>query len=323
LKRIGLGICLAILLLAGTFVYVQVMGGTQVADNKTSAEQQQKRGSAQALGKMDPYAPTDGKVVKKQRIQVDSPYKNQTELYRIEYISEGVRVVGYLCKPKRINHKLPVIIFNRGGVVDSSQISEQTLQYFTKLSAHQYVVVASQYRGYGGSEGERDIGGKDVQDVLNLIPLAERLPYVDPEKKVMLGFSRGGMMTYIALKKGADVKAAAIVGGVSDLRRLYQDQEEFRQPLSHWVGDPLMDEKKFDNRSAVKWPEQIHVPVLMIHGLNDRTVLPEHSIRLAEEFEKLGHEHKLVLIPGGSHYLNNREQQRDQAIFEWFDHYLN
>ena len=52
------------------------------------------------------------------------------------------------------------------------------------------------------------------------------LPFVEPEKIVMLGYSRGGMMTYLAIKHGAKIKAAAVVSGVSDLEQAYNEREQ-------------------------------------------------------------------------------------------------
>lgn len=266
---------------------------------------------------------TNGKMVAKQKVRLDSPYAKQVDLYRIRYLSEGVQVVGYLSKPRKTEEKLPVIIFNRGGVVEASKIEGVMLEYLTRLSSQGYVVVASQYRGYDGGEGVPEIAGKDVRDVLNLILLADKLPYVDSEKKVMLGFSRGGMVTYLAIKAGARVQAAAVVGGVSDLPCFYeQSGDAFRRPLNQSVGDPLLEAKAYRERSAVKWPEKLKVPLLLIHGLNDRTVSPEQSRRLAEKLTDLGYEHRLVLVPKGSHYLFSHPMKRDREVFRWFERYL-
>ena len=46
------------------------------------------------------------------------------------------------------------------------------------------MVVASQYRGNAGGEGKEEFGGKDVNDVLNLLPLLESLPKADEKWKV-------------------------------------------------------------------------------------------------------------------------------------------
>jgi dipeptidyl aminopeptidase/acylaminoacyl peptidase len=60
----------------------------------------------------------------------------------------------------------------------------------------------------------------------SLLNVASELPYVDMEKKVMLGYSRGGLMTYLAIRKGINLRAAAVVSGVSDLVDTYDHREE-------------------------------------------------------------------------------------------------
>src|SRR4029453_3397699 len=45
----------------------------------------------------------------------------------------------------------------------------------------------SAYRGNDGGEGREEYGGVDVRDVLNLIPLARALGYIDMHNVFMLG----------------------------------------------------------------------------------------------------------------------------------------
>ncbi|WP_380704542.1 alpha/beta hydrolase family protein [Salinithrix halophila] len=321
MKRVGLGL-LVFFLLAGISAWVTLSEG----EGKTREAENMAKGAADELQRdkvVDPFRSTNGKILEKERLNLKSRYSDQVDVYRIVYLSEGVRVAGFLCKPKNHTEKLPAIIYNRGGIVDTAHVTARTLKYLAKLSANKYVVIASQYRGAPGSAGHLSMAGEDVKDVLNLFPLADRLPYVDQNKKVMLGFSRGGMMTYMALKEGVDVQAAATVGGVADLSLLYeQSGDVFRNPLSRLVGDPLLDSKEYQIRSAINWADELRVPLLILHGLDDHTVSPEHSKRLAERMVDLGYEHRLVLVPGGNHYLTNRAQVRDREILNWFDHYL-
>jgi hypothetical protein len=56
-----------------------------------------------------------------------------------------------------------------------------------------------------------------VRDVVHLIPLARTLGYIDMHNVFMLGWSRGGMMTYLTLKHHLPVNAVAVIGGLTDL----------------------------------------------------------------------------------------------------------
>ncbi len=321
MKRLWIGLVF-FMFLAALSAYVFIDHDSEADADKLGHPQVGETAAGESKPK-DPFQSTDGKIIDKRQISTDAAFRKKVELFQIRYMSEGVEVAGFLAKPRKVKQPLPVIIYNRGGIVDSSQIGEKTLKHIVKLSSRGYVVAASQYRGYGSSAGTRDIAGKDVQDVINLITLVESLPYAAGDQKVMLGFSRGGMMTYMAIREGADIRAAAVVGGVTDLTDLYKHSgDAFQNPLNRWVGDPLLDEEEYIKRSAVEWSEKLKVPLLLMHGLGDRTVSPEQSQRLAEQLTRLGYEHRLVLIPGGSHYLYSHPDRRDQEILNWFAQYL-
>lgn len=117
----------------------------------------------------------------------------RTECFRIEYSSDGLRVVGYLVRPRDLaSRRYPVIIFNRGGFLDRGKIESHHLVDFTRLSEEGFVVLASQYRGNDGGEGREEVGGADLDDVANLLATARLLPYADATNIFMYGVSRGG-----------------------------------------------------------------------------------------------------------------------------------
>lgn len=193
----------------------------------------------------------NGEIVDKKLIEVESKHKDRVECYRIKYLSDGLKVVGFIVKPKLENAKFPVLIYNRGGNREFSAIDEEILKYLSKLSSKNYVVLASQYRGNDGGQGREEFGGKDINDVLNLLLLAKRLPYADPDRIVMLGYSRGGMMTYLAIKEGAEIKAAAVVGGITDLIQLYDEREDMRDVLEELIGgDSKRKQIEYKNKFA-------------------------------------------------------------------------
>ena len=60
--------------------------------------------------------------------------------------------------------------------------------------------------------------GVDANDVLNLIPALKSFDLVDPERLYMPGIWRGGTMSYMALRRGIAVRAAAVIAGPSALK---------------------------------------------------------------------------------------------------------
>ncbi len=143
---------------------------------------------------------------------------------KITYISDGLRVKGYLAYPViNKNHMFPCIIWNRGGFRENGAIDKFTARgIFGQLASWGYVVFASQYRGNAGSEGHEYFGGDDVNDILNLIGLAEDIPFADYNKWGIEGWSRGGMMTLLTLLKKSNfntiVKCAVLSGAIYNLK---------------------------------------------------------------------------------------------------------
>ena len=200
-------------------------------------------------------------------------------------------MTGYLGLPTGPG-PYPVIIYNRGGSWDQGTLNGHELVPLVEVG---YLAVGSQYRGNGGSEGGETFGAGDVNDVLNLIPLVAQMPEVDTSRIGMLGYSRGGMVTYMALKEDTlrgthAIKAAVTVGGLADLFMWRDDRPEiaYAAYLALIGTRPETAPDLFKARSAVFWPELINAPLLLLHGEDDLEVDAEQSRALAEGLENAG-----------------------------------
>jgi hypothetical protein len=69
---------------------------------------------------------------------------------------------------------LPLILYNRGGMGELGTVRPNTQFGFWTFVQAGYAVIATQYRGDGGSEGREDSGGGDVCDMMHLLPRAAR-----------------------------------------------------------------------------------------------------------------------------------------------------
>lgn len=246
-----------------------------------------------------------------------------SEYYALTYWSNGLRVKGFLGRPTE-GTALPAIIFNRGGHGDFGELWGQQLIPFVEAG---FAAVGSQYRGACGSEGLDEFGGADVDDVVNLIPLLKRLPYVDREKIGMMGGSRGGMMTYLALKQETlngtqDIKAAATVSGLADVSRTLWESPGLMPVLVELIGKrPYEAPDAYTARSAVCWPDLISAPLLIQHGEADSQVPVEQSQQLAALLSAAGKTVKLITYPGDEHGLPAHYGGIPEAL-AWFQKYL-
>ena len=197
-----------------------------------------------------------------------------------------------------------------------------------RVASWGYNVVASQYRGNDGGEGREEFGGKDVNDVLNLIPLVEKLPNTNPNKIGMYGWSRGGMMTYLALMKTDKIKAAVVGGALSDLKMMDESRDGemgvhvFSELMPNYTEDK---DELIRQRSAVFNANKLckTTPILLLHGTADWRVVPEESLNMALAMQKARVPYSLVMFEGGDHGLNEFDDEVDIFTQAWFDKYLN
>jgi dipeptidyl aminopeptidase/acylaminoacyl peptidase len=267
--------------------------------------------------------------VKKLRPAFQPIFRNvldSVEIKAITYLSDGLKIKGYLAVPKK-GDKLPCVIYNRGGNPELAVLTDMQVALRLGLVASWgYVVVASQYRGAAGGEGKDEMGGKDVNDVLHLIPLLESLPQADATRIGMYGWSRGGMMTYLALTKTDRIAAAIVGAGQADAfntinRRPEIDKEVYAKLVPNYATDK---EAALAARSAVRWPEKLHkkTPILLLHGSADWRVDPTQALTMASKLYESKHPFRLVFFEGGEHRLIEHRQESDRLARDWLDRYV-
>ncbi|OGU54539.1 MAG: hypothetical protein A2V66_02680 [Ignavibacteria bacterium RBG_13_36_8] len=250
-----------------------------------------------------------------------------TVVEKITYLSDGLKIKGYLAYPKNITKKFPCIIWCRGGIGNKGNIDDFYARgIFGQIASWGYVVFASQYRGNAGGEGKDEFGGKDVNDVLNLIPLANEIPYAEKNIWGIEGWSRGGMMTYLTLTRNHNFKAAITIGGIADLKCNANESRFMRKLYELTMGqlDTNEFQKICESRSIVNFAHKLSqsTPILILHGTADTRVLPHDSLDLSHKLIKNKIPFRLVMLERGDHFLKSHRNEADRMRKEWFEKYL-
>ncbi len=253
-------------------------------------------------------------------------YLDSVEIEQITYLSDGLKVNGYLAFPKQ-GGTYPCVIYNRGGNKEFGALNEfKAVFILARVASWGYVVAGSQYRGNGGSEGKEEFGGSDVNDVLNLMPFFGNLDHADTTQMAVYGWSRGGMMTYLALTRTCRFKAAVVGGGVSDLWAFMKTrQDTIETVFNENIPDYATNTKAALNaRSVIQRVGEIckTTPILMLHGTADWRVVPEMALDLSKAFIKEKVPHRLVLFEGGNHGLREFSEEVDEMVKNWLDKFL-
>ena len=253
------------------------------------------------------------------------------DMYEITYMSDGLKIQAYAAMPEA-EGKYPVIVVNRGGnrdfnhltLFDRRNFNYPTAIAFPPMAQEGYIVIGCNYRGSGKSEGMEEYGGADVNDVLNLIEALDEIPEADTERIGMYGWSRGAMMTYLAMAKSDKIKAVVVGAGDSDLRILDRSDMEtgvYAELIpNYWENK----EEELKKRSAVLFADQFKkdVPILMLHGNSDWRVNVSHSLNLALQLDKFRVPYRLKIYEGGDHSLSTFREDRNRETMSWFERYL-
>lgn len=246
------------------------------------------------------------------------------EMERLKYQSNGLQVVAYLYKPKEPkDKKYPLIIFNRGGYIRGNIGSELT-PMFHRLAQEGFVVLAPLYRASDGAAGKDEVGGADMNDLTNTLPLVKSLEFIDPKNLFLYGESRGGMMTFQALRNNFPANAAATIGAFTDFESLVNSDPRLYQPLikAIWPDFETRKEEIVKTRSAAFWADKINAPLLLMHGGVDKSVDPIQTLNLAQLLQKLGKNYELVIYSGDDHILSKNQKDRDARAIAWFKKHI-
>lgn len=236
--------------------------------------------------------------------------------YSIRYQSDDCEVVAYLSVPQScLDEKMPYpcIIYNRGGNREYGANEKEAIVAMSESSNK--IIFASQYRGVGGGTGKDEFGGSDLQDVLKLVDFCEEFSFVDMRHLYMMGVSRGGMMTYMAVREDSRIKKAVVVSGVADSFMLYEERDDMKQVYKELVGaTPEEKPEEYKKRSATYWAGEINCPVLIIHSKKDEKVSFAQAEKMVQCLKKAGKDYEFVTYEDNIHGLHPEDFE---IIMKW------
>jgi dipeptidyl aminopeptidase/acylaminoacyl peptidase len=249
---------------------------------------------------------------------------SETVLEKITYLSDGLKINGYVCYPKdHANKKYPCVMWCRGGFGENGAIDEFTAKgIFGRIATEGFIVFSTQYRGNAGSEGRDEAGGSDVKDILNLINAANEFSFADTKNWGIEGWSRGGMMAYLILLRTDVFKCAVAAGAISDFESFVKQNHQLKQIIAKYAGSENIDNEIKQRTIIDKVAQLPDIPFLLMHGGSDDVVSVNQTLSLAEEFTKLKRNYKLIIFDKGDHHIKNYKKEIEFQKIIWFNKYL-
>lgn len=248
------------------------------------------------------------------------------DLLKFKYSTQKTKSGAYMIRPKKEGN-YPVFIFARS-INESDEKKEPGMLWLSSFASEGYILISPHYNINTTLVNNDKYICEDTQNFLDLFPLIKSLPYADENNIFILGNSKGGVLTYQAIKEdieGINIKAAAVTGAPTDLIQYYNDSIwGAQEAIKEKVGTPEENREAFVSKSPYYWPEEIDVPLLIQHGKKDKEIKVEHAVKLDKRLASQEVDHKLVTFAKGSHLLqedSNIYTQSLQNIYNWFSNY--
>ena len=211
----------------------------------------------------------------------------------IDYAADdGLKIPAYLTLPDGPAKPRPMVVYIHGGPVARDEWAwDFDVQV---LAAAGYAVFQPEFRGSAGfgrkfeQAGYRQWGLAMQDDITAGVKAMIARGVADPARICIYGASYGGYAALWGLVKTPELYRCGVsLAGVTDIGERFSDWSDTnsspvgREWLRFAVGDLNTMRVQFDAVSPEKHAGQIHVPVLLAHGVDDERVPIGHSKRMA------------------------------------------
>ncbi len=219
--------------------------------------------------------------------------------------------------------KYPVIIYVYGGphsqLVNDSWLGGAGL-FLNYLAEQGYVVFTLDNRGTSnrGLAFEqaifRNLGTLEVSDQMKGVEYLKTLPYVDPQRIGINGWSYGGFLTLSLLLKNPGVIKVAVAGGPVIDWKWYEVMYGER-----YMDTPESNPEGYEKSSLLNYVKDMNGKLLIIQGYQDNTVVPQHSLSFLKKCVDENKQLDYFVYPGHEHNVRGKDRTHlNQKIVDYF-----
>ncbi len=238
---------------------------------------------------------------------------------------DGEKLEARLVKPPGFDSakKYPVIVYVYGGP-HSQTVRDSwgaTSLFDHLLASRGYLVWSLDNRGtsWRGHAWEssvfRDLGRRELADQLAGVRHLKTLPFVDPARIGIWGWSYGGYMTLYSMTNAPGVWKCGVAGA----------------PVTHWkfydtiyteryMRTPAENPDGYERSAPLSNAKNLAAPLLLIHGAADDNVHLQNTVAFVDALTKAGKSYELQIQPRQKHGFRGAESlnSRNRAIVRFF-----
>jgi dipeptidyl-peptidase-4 len=238
---------------------------------------------------------------------------------------DGTPLYASLLKPADFDpqKRYPVVVSVYGGPEAQTVTNswDEVSPFEQLLASHGFLVFSLDNRGMAarGTAFEaaiyHDLGRVELEDQLVGVQYLRSLPFVDPDRLGITGWSYGGYMTLYAVTHAPDVFKAAVAGApVTDWKHYDTIYTE------RYMGTPEGNPEGYQSSAPLAKAAELKADLLIIHGTGDDNVHLANTVAFVQALIEAGRPFHLLIAPRQKHGFGPREDRvaRDRAILDHF-----
>lgn len=223
-------------------------------------------------------------------------------------IADGTELNGWMIKPARMEpgKKYPVLFDNYGGPGSQTvqnQYDGYMMSWHQLLAQKGYIIVSVDNRGTGarGRDFKKctqlQLGKLETEDQIAAARYLATLPWVDPARIGIWGWSFGGYLSTSCILKGADVfKMAMAVAPVTNWK--WYDSA-YTERYMHTMKD---NERGYEENSPINFADKLRGDnYLICHGIADDNVHWQQTTEMINALIKANKQFETYYYPNRNH----------------------
>ena len=220
--------------------------------------------------------------------------------------ADGSALNWMLIKPWDFDpaQRYPVVVSVYGGPHKQNLYNAWSVDLYECLVRRGFLVFALDNRGAGRQGVRADaalqgrLGAVELEDQVAGARFLKSLPYVEPERLGVFGWSYGGYMALNLMLRAPGTFRAGVAGAPVTDWRLYDTHYTER-----YLGTPTDNAAGYEASGVLPYAGGLAGALLLMHGMADDNVLFAHSTRLMSEFQRRGVRFDTAVYPGQKHAL--------------------
>ena len=236
---------------------------------------------------------------------------------------------GRLILPPNLNEpkKNPVKVYVYGGphsqLVNKSWHNQaRWWQYY--MASKGFIAFTMDNRGTSnrGRDFEtavhRQLGVLETEDQMKGIEYLRSLSFVDAERIGVHGWSYGGFMTLNLMLRHPEIFKVGVAGGPVVDWSMYEIMYGER-----YMDMPQENEAGYENSNMLNYVNNLQGKLMLIHGVQDQTVVMQHSMKFLRECVKQNKQVDFFVYPIHPHNVRGKERVHlMEKVSRYFFDYL-